>query len=114
MFIGGYLKPNKGLTTRYGNFGLVQEGIEGCKIARHRLEVAGFTIIGRRCQFAREILLGSECVVCRAGRELDIKSSRAVIERNCSKAPRFGDGPEERMSFSFKHPSDELSRIAGS
>ena len=57
---------------------MVQEGIEGCKVARQRLEVAGFTIINRGCQFAREILLGSECVVCRVGRELDIK----VVERS--------------------------------
>ena len=82
---GGYLKPNKALGTRQGNFGLVEEGIKGCKLARQRLEVAGFTIIDRRCQFAREFLLGSECVVCRAGREFDIKSSRAVIEGKCSK-----------------------------
>jgi hypothetical protein len=115
MFIGGgYLKPNKGLGTRQGNFGLVEEGIKDCKVVRQRLKVAGFTIIDRQCQFSRESLLGSECVVCRAGRELDIKSSRAVIEGKCSEAPRHGDGPEERVNFRFEHPADKVSRIAGS
>lgn len=114
MFIGdGYLNPNEGLATRWKILGMVQEGIEGRKVARQRLEVAGFMIISRGCQFAREILLGSECAVCRVGRELDIKSNRAVIKGNCSEAPRCGDGLEKRMNFSFEHPSDEPSRILG-